>query len=136
MTHPFNSTTDGPAQVNLQQYNARPDGHVNHGGPILERHDFRDWVEWPNDRGDTLPEGTRMRSEWVQGMTTRTRLFVHPDDLPTDPDAELVEAVAKVLAEKQRLGDIPGWELHNWPSWTDHARDVIRAVRAHDKADR
>jgi hypothetical protein len=134
--NPNTSTNAEPLNVASFHARRRPDGHINHGDPIVDRHDYRDWVEWDPDQG--IPHGTRVRQEWVMGSdpATRRRVYVHPDDVPTDPDAELVEAVAKVLAEKQRLGDIPGWELHNWPSWTDHARDVIRAVRAHDKADR
>jgi hypothetical protein len=126
------STTDGLAQDNLQQYNARPDGHVNHGGPILDRHDYREWVEWT---GDVRPAGARFRSEWVEGEQG-DRTFIHPDDVPTDPDAELVERVASALVD---VAGLRGTTLKTTVA-TDYlrtcARGVIALVRTHDKADR
>ena len=111
----------------------RPDGHVNHGGPILDRHDYRDWVEWP--RRKALPQGVRLRREYVHGEEDYT-LYVHPDDVPTDPDAELVERVASALVD---VAGLRGTTLKTTVA-TDYlrtcARGVIALVRTHDKADR
>jgi hypothetical protein len=101
----------------------RRDGHVNHGGPILDRHDYRDWVEWQVEHG-SIPAGTRVRQEFVSGTDAPSRTYVHPDDVPTDPDAELVERVA-------RHGDREVTEYGRVI-----ARGVIALVREHDKADR
>jgi hypothetical protein len=110
----------------------RPDGHVNHGDQILDRHDFRDWVEWPAERGK-IRIGTRVRHEYVQGgQLTSHRTYVHPDDVPTDPDAELVERVASGLMEAT--------SEYSTTVVSDYlrgcARGVIALVRDHDKADR
>ena len=110
--HPFNTFTCPDGHVNTTP---RPDGHVNHGGPILDRHDYRDWVEWPEGRG--IPEGTRVRQEWVMGVRFPTgprRTYVHPDDVPTDPDAELVEALSKVVLDPEM------------------ARAALRVLREHE----
>ena len=104
----------------------RPDGHVNHGGPILDRHDYRDWVEWP--RRKALPQGVRLRREYVHGEEDYT-LYVHPDDVPTGPDAELVERVASTLLPNMSTG--PLTDYHRTV-----ARGLIALVRDHDKADR
>jgi hypothetical protein len=111
----------------------RPDGHVNHGGPILDRHDYRDWVEWDLERGP-IPPGARTRWEYITldhtaPVDSNGRFYVHPDDVPTDPDAELVERVAGALAHD--LGFRSTYDLHRTVG-----RGVIEIVRAHDKADR
>ena len=107
----------------------RPDGHVNHGGPILDRHDYRDWVEWPSF--ELIPDGTRVRVEYVKGSGTAAddRVFVHPDDVPTDPDAELVERIAEEFATAFG-GDFGTDYRHTL------ARGVVALVRDHDKGDR
>ena len=68
------------------------------------------WVEvagW-----DVVPDGARLRNEWVRGRAG-DRTYVHRDDLPpTDPDAELVAAIEK---------SVPG-------SWD--GREVLRRLRA------
>jgi hypothetical protein len=105
----------------------RPDGHVNHGGPILDRHDYRDWVEWTLDERGTLgalPDGVRVRHEFSTGEPNIGRYYVHPDDVPTDPDAELIERVALGLSDNVQ-------EYHRTV-----ARGIIALVRDHDKADR
>ena len=111
---------------------ARPDGHVNHGDPIVDRHDYRDWVEWDLERGP-IPPGARTRWEYITldhtaPVDSNGRFYVHPDDVPTDPDAELVERVAFNFAAVD--GNIVK-DFHR-----SVARGVIALVRAHDKADR
>ena len=114
----------------------RRDGHVNHGGPILDRHDYRDWVEWQVEHG-SIPAGTRVRQEFVSGTDAPSRIYVHPDDVPTDPDAELVEDMARVM---WRLVAQPGelWvpQSPGADQYRTLAGDFIALVRAHDKADR
>jgi hypothetical protein len=111
----------------------RPDGHVQHGGPILDRHDYREWVEWPAGR-EPLPNGARVRNEWVEGKPGN-RMYVHPDDVPTDPDAELVERVAEALADSYGFTFRHLIEQDKTDFRTS-ARGVIALVRDHDKADR
>jgi hypothetical protein len=105
-------------------------GHVSHADPILpERHDYRDWVEWHRSPSE-VPTGARVRHEYVQGgQVTDHRLFIHPDDVPTDPDAELVKRLARALAESAVCDGTTDCDLHI-------ARGVIALVRDHDKADR
>ena len=106
----------------------RPDGHVQHGGPILDRHDYRNWVEVDPER-QGIPHGTRVRQEWVMGgLAGPRRTFIHPDDVPTDPDAELVERVGEYLAAWAAIGVTDGVRLH--------ARSLVALVRDYDKADR
>ena len=112
----------------------RPDGHVNHGGPILDRHDYRDWVEWQVEHG-SIPAGTRVRQEFVSGTDAPSRIYVHPDDVPTDPDAELVERVADALADSYGFTFRHLIERDKTDFRTS-ARGVIALVRDHDKADR
>ena len=53
--------------------------------PACDRDHADEWVEvdnWPD-----LPEGVRLRREWVRGVLYGGRRFVHRDDLP---DAEPV----------------------------------------------
>ncbi len=51
------------------------------------------WVEV--DDWGAVKEGARLRNEWVRGRAG-DRTYVHRDDLPpTDPDAELVEKMAR-----------------------------------------
>jgi hypothetical protein len=116
----------------------RPDGHVNHGGPILDRHDYRDWVEWP--ASTPLPTGARIRREYVLGEGGQGRLYVHPDDVPTDPDAELVERVAQAIWANDFPDSGAEWAAHASSAigndYREEARVAIRLVRDHDKADR
>jgi hypothetical protein len=112
----------------------RPDGHVNHGDPILDRHDYRDWVPWPGRKA--LPQGVRLRREYVHGEEDFT-LYVHPDDVPTDPDAELVERVAFDLYRAAGGEDFPRMSsVSDRERYSPRARSIIALVRAHDKADR
>jgi hypothetical protein len=117
----------------------RPDGHVNHGGPILDRHDYRDWVEWPENRD--IPLGTRVRQEYVSGRYQQTvQYYVHPDDVPTDPDAGLVERVARVLFDRDADATGAPDKHFDLPVVRDayraSARNALAVIRAHDKADR
>ena len=135
MSHPFNTTTtEGPARAAEAASTPRPDGHVNHGGPILDRHDYRDWVEVDPEQG--IPKGARVRQEWVMGSGAGPRrTYVHPDDVPTDPDAELVERVADALADSYGFTFRHLIERDKTDFRTS-ARGVIALVRDHDKADR
>jgi hypothetical protein len=132
--NPNTSTNAEPLNVASFHARRRPDGHVNHGDPILDRHDYRDWVEWPS--GKTLPDGTRVRHEWVTGPGPYApSVYVHPDDVPTDPDTELVERVADALADSYGFTFRHLIEQDKTDFRTS-ARGVIALVRAHDKADR
>lgn len=54
-----------------------------------------------------LPYGTRIREEW-RYLESRCRYYVHRDDLPTDPDAE-VEAGMTVEDAETALADADTW---------------------------
>ena len=71
-----------------------------------------------------LPDGVRVRHEFSTGEPNIGRYYVHPDDVPTDPDAELIERVALGLSDNVQ-------EYHRTV-----ARGIIALVRDHDKADR
>lgn len=82
------------------------------------------WVEvagW-----DVVPDGARLRNEWLRGRTG-DRTYIHRDDLPpADPDAELVERC--VTAVQDRLQD-EGYLEHE-----DMARTILAVVREHEAA--
>ena len=121
--------------------NGRPDGHVNHGGPILDRHDYRDWVPLPPQEIAKNKRPVRVREEYFSGQYQETvRYYVHPDDVPTDPDAELVERVAQAIWANDFPDSGAEWAAHASSAigndYREEARVAIRLVRDHDKADR
>ena len=74
------------------------------------------WVEV--DDWGAVKEGARLRNEWVRGRAG-DRTYVHRDDLPpTDPDAELVEKMARAMCAIRTDVD--------WDERTDLARDLYR----------
>ena len=52
-----------------------------------DREHTDEWVEVDMDTWLALPDGTRMRREWVRGGNGggRSRQFIHRDDMPDDP---------------------------------------------------
>ena len=70
-----------------------PDG-MTHDEAVAALADAGAWVEVETVNG--LPHGARMRNNWRQGDPADDRTYVHRDDLPpTDPDADLIEAMAR-----------------------------------------
>ena len=80
------------------------------------------WVEvagW-----DVVPDGARLRNEWLRGRTG-DRTYIHRDDLPpADPDAELVERC--VTAVQDRLQD------EGYLERDTIARTILAVVREHE----
>ena len=75
------------------------------------------WVEVP-DFPD-VPMNARYRYERRKGLSKPKRYLVHRDDLPpTDPDAELVEKMARAMCAIRTDVD--------WDERTDLARDLYR----------
>jgi hypothetical protein len=114
-------------------------GWVENGDRILlDRHDYREWVEWTP--GKPLPPGARVRHEYVYGSDAAARLYVHPDDVPTDPDAGLVERVAKALFDRDAASVGAPAKNFGMPivrdAYVESARIALAMVRDHDKADR
>lgn len=79
------------------------------------------------------PDGARMMNRWTNGLGGDD-LYVHRDDLPpTDPDAELVEKMARANFEL-------AWPGCDWATWADHTKDryrtrasaVLAVVREHE----
>jgi len=70
------------------------------------------WVE-VRDWG-VVPDGARLRNEWLRGRTG-DRTYIHRDDLPpADPDADVIEVIEKSVP----IGSwVPG-------------REVLRRLRA------
>jgi hypothetical protein len=72
------------------------------------------------------PVGARMMNRWTNGLGGDD-LYVHRDDLPpTDPDAELVEKMARAL--------YPAYEgtEHLGDAWENVARAALAVVREHE----
>lgn len=88
------------------------------------------WVEIrePND----VPTGSRLRREWTRGPKGRDVLYVHRDDLPTDPDAELVESIAADLDKAWRACKSWDYEVQPAPVFSDLARAALAVVREHE----
>ena len=87
MTYRPTSVTIGDAT-----YLPVPDG-MTHDEAVAALADAGAWVEV--DDWGAVKEGARLRNEWVRGRAG-DRTYVHRDDLPpTDPDAELVEKMAR-----------------------------------------
>ena len=108
-----------------------PDG-MTHTDAEAALADAGAWVEVETVNG--LPHGARMRNNWRQGDPADDRTYVHRDDLPpTDPDAELVEKMARANFEL-------AWPGCDWATWADHTKDryrtrasaVLAVVREHE----
>ena len=83
------------------------------------------WVEvagW-----DVVPDGARLRNEWLRGRTG-DRTYIHRDDLPpTDPDAELVEKMARAMQGKDGFGEAEFGAIYE-----ARARAALAVVREHE----
>ena len=90
------------------------------------------WVEVETVNG--LPHGARMRNNWRQGDPADDRTYVHRDDLPpTDPDADLIEKMARATA-LDAASALP-WEDRseaNRDEWRSLARAALAVVREHE----
>ena len=95
--------------------------------------DARPWVPvrdiWP----DGIPVGVkvRVREEWVSGEYAGPQnMLIHPDDAPQDPDADLIEAMAKAVLDNFHGPDNkhPSWHLN--PETV--ARAALAVVREHE----
>lgn len=79
------------------------------------------------------PSGARIRMEW-RHRESGWRYYVHRNDLPpTDPDAELVEKMARAAALKAASA-LP-WEDRsesNRDKWRGLARAALAVVREHE----
>ena len=77
------------------------------------------WVEvagW-----DVVPDGARLRNEWLRGRTG-DRTYIHRDDLPpADPDAELVEVMA-------RAAHVASPGVASWEDREEFVREEYRIV--------
>ena len=69
--------------------------------------------------------------------STLERWFIHPDDVPSDPDADLIEAMAKALysldhaARDLAVGrDRRGRQVRK--EYRDNARAALAVVREHE----
>ncbi len=90
------------------------------------------WVEVDNITDD-LPIGTRVRTQWNRWQPGTNRIYVHRDDLPpTDPDAELVEAIAADLDKAWKACKSWDYEVQPAPVFSDLARAALAVVREHE----
>ena len=84
------------------------------------------------DDWGAVKEGARLRNEWVRGLGG-DRTYVHRDDLPpTDPDADLIEAMARAMCDEFHEG---GWgrALPNTrEKFSRRARAALAALREHE----
>ena len=91
------------------------------------------WVEVETVNG--LPHGARMRNNWRQGDPADDRTYVHRDDLPpTDPDAELVEAMARGMYATLYPQAVP-WDDRDGlvcDTFRTEARAALAALREHE----
>ena len=89
------------------------------------------WVEVP-DFPD-VPMNARYRYERRKGLSKPKRYLVHRDDLPpTDPDAELVKAIAADLDKAWKACKSWHYEVHPAPVFSDLARAALAALREHE----
>lgn len=93
-----------------------------------------EWVEVDQDTWLDLPDGVRVRQGWVRGLYfVHSRYFVHRDDLP-DPDADLVERMARaLLAFDLRVlgGRVPNGRWEGWGEGVqERYREAARAALA------
>ena len=80
------------------------------------------------------PDGARMMNRWTNGLGG-DNLYVHRDDLPpTDPDAELVEAIAADLDKAWKACRSWDYEVQPAPVFSDLARAALAVVREHEAA--
>jgi len=78
------------------------------------------------------PDGARMMNRWTNGLGGDD-LYVHRDDLPpTDPDAELVEAIAADLDKAWKACKSWDYEVQPAPVFSDLARAALAIVREHE----
>ena len=88
------------------------------------------WVEV--DDWGAVKEGARLRNEWVRGRAG-DRTYVHRDDLPpTDPDADLIEAMARAMCDEFHEG---GWGRalpKTREKFRRRARAALAVVREHE----
>ena len=90
------------------------------------------WVEV--DDWGAVKEGARLRNEWVRGRGG-DRTYVHRDDLPpTDPDADLIEAMARA-AYATLIGPGMTWDERGdmiREQGRKEARAALAVVREHE----
>ena len=108
-----------------------PDG-MTHDEAVAALADAGAWVEVPYF--SDLPNGSRCRSEWRKGGLG-LRYLVHRDDLPpTDPDAELVEAMARGMYATLYPQAVP-WDDRDGlvcDTFRTEARAALAALREHE----
>ena len=109
-----------------------PDG-MTHDEAVAALADAGAWVEVDNITDD-LPIGTRVRTQWNRWQPETDRVYVHRDDLPpTDPDAELVEDMAR--AGHAAVEAPIAWEDRSEPFRDEYrtiARAALAALREHE----
>ena len=109
-----------------------PDG-MTHDEAVAALADAGAWVEVETVNG--LPHGARMRNNWRQGDPADDRTYVHRDDLPpTDPDAELVEAMARGMYATLYPQAVP-WDDRDGlvcDTFRTEARAALAALREHE----
>ena len=78
------------------------------------------------------PDGARMMNRWTNGLGGDD-LYVHRDDLPpTDPDADLIEAMARAMCDEFHEG---GWGRalpKTREKFRRRARAALAVVREHE----
>ena len=108
-----------------------PDG-MTHDEAVAALADAGAWVEV--EYFHDIPEGARCRSEWSRFAGKPSRSYVHRDDLPpTDPDAELVEDMAR--AGHAAVEAPIAWEDRSEPFRDEYrtiARAALAALREHE----
>lgn len=80
-----------------------------------------EWVEV--DGWYDLPDGTRVRRDWVKGVPGTSRHFVRRDDLPDEPVDKRVEVAAQWLAE--HIGEN---ECGTADAWRNEAESLMEAL--------
>ena len=109
-----------------------PDG-MTYSDAVTALADAGAWVEVP-DFPD-VPMNARYRYERRKGLSKPKRYLVHCDDLPpTDPDAELVEKMARAAWETQEGGDWADVRDGMRRAGLNEARAALAVVREHEAA--
>jgi len=107
-----------------------PEG-MTHDEAVTALADAGAWVEVP-DFPD-VPMNARYRYERRKGLSKPKRYLVHCDDLPpTDPDAELIEAMARAAWETQEGGDWADVRDGMRRACLNEARAALAIVREHE----